>query len=77
MGRTQPAARVAFKRALGNVEDRGRQGFYDTLASSIGWGLIADIEPNSRVVEQHIVGPARDAALLLEAGRIPRFDLGD
>ena len=77
MSRTQPAARVAFKRALGNVEDRGRQGFYDSLASSIGWGLIADIEPNSRVVEQHLIGPARDAALLLEAGKIPRFDLED
>jgi len=77
MKRTQPAAMVAFKKALGNVADRGRQGFYDSMATSIGWGLLADMEPGARVVEQHIVGPARDAVLLLEAGKIPRFDLED
>lgn len=77
MQRTQSATRVALKRALVNVSDRGRQGFYDSLVGSIGWGLMADLEPGGRVVEQHIQGPARDAMLLLETGKIPLFDLED
>jgi len=75
--RTQPAATVALKRALANVPDRGRQAFYDSMSGSIGWGLIGDIEPNARVAELHLIGPAADAVQLLEAGKIPSFDLDD
>lgn len=75
--RTQPGTQVAIRRAIGNVQDRGRQGFYDSLVASVGWGLMADIEPAGLVTEQHLVGPIRDAALLLEVNKVPLFDLGD
>lgn len=75
--RTQPGVRVAIRNAIGNVQDRGRQGFYDSLVASVGWGLMADIEPTGFVTEQRISGPIRDAALLLEVNKVPLFDLGD
>lgn len=77
VGRTQPGARVALRRAIGNVADRGRQAFYESLVASTGWGLIADLEPGARVVEHHLAGPIRDAVLLLEANRVPVFDVDD
>jgi hypothetical protein len=75
--RTVPAARVATKRAIANVKDRGRQAFYDSMVSSIGWGFLGSIDPAARVVVQEVSGPIKDAVTLLEAGRIPLFDLDD
>lgn len=77
MKRTVPAARVATRRAIANVADRGRQAFYDSMVSSIGWGFTGSIEPAARVVEQELSGPMKDAVTLLEAGRIPVLDLDD
>ena len=75
--RTQPATMAAVKRAVSNVPHRGRQGFYESLIASTGWGLLGDLEPGARVVRQHISGPIRDAVLLLEANKVPAFDLDD
>jgi len=75
--RTVPAARVATRRAIANVADRGRQAFYESLVSSIGWGFAGSIEPAARVVGQTISGPIKDAVTLLEANLIPKFDLED
>lgn len=75
--RTVPAARVATRRAIGNVRDRGRQALYESMVSSIGWGLMADLDPAARVVVQEVAGPMKDAVTLLEAGKIPLFDLDD
>jgi hypothetical protein len=77
MKQTVPATRVAVRRALSAVPDRGRQAFYDSMVSSIGWGLVGDIDPAARVVKQEVIGPMKDAVSLLEVGRIPRFDLDD
>ena len=74
---TVPATRVAVRRALAAVPDRGRQAFYDSMVSSIGWGLVGSIDPAARVVVQEPIGPMKDAIALLEAGRIPVFDLDD
>ena len=75
--RTSAANQVAIRRAIGNVSDRGRQAFYESLVSSIGWGLVGDLEPGARVLDQQLSGPVADAFNLLDAGKIPRFDLED
>lgn len=75
--RTVPATRVALTRAIGNVENKGRQGFYESLVATTGWGLMADLEPGSKVLDVQVGGPIKDAILLLDANRIPAFDLGD
>lgn len=75
--RTVPAARVGVKRAIGNVADRGRQAFYESLVASTGWGLIGSIEPAAKILGQQPLGFAGDAYRLLDAGKIPVFDLGD
>lgn len=75
--RTVPASRVALKKAIGNVKDRGRQSFYDSMVASTGWGFIGSIDPAAHVVSQVVSGPIRDAVTLLEANRIPSFDLDD
>ena len=75
--RTAPAARVAVTRAIGNVADRGRQGLYESMVSSIGWGFAGSLEPGARVVDRQLMGPIRDAVLLLDANKIPLFDLDD
>lgn len=77
LGRTVPAATVALNRAVANVGDRGRQAFYESLVSSIAWGLLGSLEPGVTIRDQTIVGPARDGFLLAEANRLPAFDLED
>lgn len=77
LGRTVPAARVALKRAIGNVSDRGRQAFYDSMVASTGWGFIGSIEPAAHVVVEKVSGPIADAVVLLEVNMIPQFDLDD
>jgi len=75
--RTVPATKAAVSRAIANVAHRDRQGFYDSLVASIGWGFMGDLEPGAKVLDMQLGGPAKDAVLLLDAGRIPRFDLED
>lgn len=75
--RTVPAAQVAVRRAIGNVRHPGRQGFYDSMVASVGWGLVGSIEPAAHVVSQNVSGAIKDAVTLLEAGMIPQFDLDD
>jgi hypothetical protein len=75
--RTVPAARAAVRRAIVNVPNRERQAFYESMVSSVGWGFVGSLEPAARVVEQDLVGPMADAVALLDAGRIPVFDLED
>lgn len=75
--RTVPAAMAGTKRAIGNVSDRGRQAFYESLVASTGWGLLGSIEPGTLVKDLRPTGPIRDAVLLLEANKVPVFDLGD
>ncbi len=75
--RTAPATMAAVARAITAVPSRDRQALYESLVSSIGWGLLGDLEPGVRVVERRVVGPLRDVFLLAEANRIPRVDLVD
>jgi len=75
--RTVPASMTAVHRAIGNVADRGRQSFYESLVASTGWGLVADLEPAAVIRELRPRGPMRDAFLLLDSNRIPSFDLED
>jgi hypothetical protein len=75
--RTVPATQAAVRRAIGNVADRGRQAFYDSLVASTAWGLVGSIEPAARVTFQHVSGAIADAVTLLEANKIPVFDLED
>lgn len=75
--RTVPAVRAATRRAIGNVPNRDRQAFYESMVASIGLGFIGSIEPAAHVVVQEVAGPMKDAVTLLEAGKIPRFDLED
>lgn len=75
--RTVPGTMAAVTKAIGNVADKGRQAFYESLVASTGWGFIADLEPGSKLVEGQLGGPARDAVTLLDVGMIPRFDLGE
>lgn len=75
--RTVPANMAAVTRAIGNVEDKGRQAFYESLVATTGWGMMADLEPGSKVLDVQVGGPIKDAIVLLEANRIPAFDLGD
>jgi hypothetical protein len=77
LSRTVPASRVGMMRAIDNVRDRGRQSFYETLVASTGWGIMADLEPGAKVLNQEVGGPIKDAILLLDANRIPVFDLED
>lgn len=77
MARTVPATVAALNRAVVAVRDRGRQLFYESLISSIGWGLLSDLEPGGRVVELEVAGPWRDPFVLAQAGRAPVFDLAD
>ncbi len=75
--RTAPATMAAVARAITAVPSRERQALYESLVSSIGWGLLGDLEPGVRVVEQTVVGPLLDVFVLAEANRIPRQDLTD
>ncbi|MGH8754551.1 MAG: hypothetical protein ACREU0_01705, partial [Burkholderiales bacterium] len=75
--RTVPGTMAAVTKAIGNVADKGRQAFYESLVASTGWGFIADLEPGSKLVEGQLGGPARDAVTLLDVGMVPRFDLGE
>jgi len=77
LSRTVPAARAATRRAVANIPDRGRQAFYDSMIASIGLGFVGSIEPGAHVVEQVVTGAMKDAVTLLEAGRVPLFDLAD
>lgn len=77
VGRTAPAITAAVNRAIGSVPHRGRQALYESLVGSIGWGLAADLEPESLIRDKQLRGPVRDAMLALEANRIPVFDLDD
>lgn len=75
--RTVPAARAATRRAISSVPNRGRQAFYDSMVSSIGWGFMGSLEPAGHVVKQELSGPMADAVALLEVGKIPVLDLED
>ncbi len=75
--RTSPGTVAATARAISNVADRGRQAFYESLVSSIGWGLLGDLEPGGIVRDLGITGPIEDAFVLLDENLIPRFDLGE
>lgn len=75
--RTVPAVRAATRRAIGNVANRDRQAFYESMVASIGLGFIGSIEPAAHVVVQEVAGPMKDAVTLLEANKIPFFDLDD
>jgi len=77
LARTVPAARVGMNRAIDNVAHKGRQGFYESLVASIGWGFMADLEPGTKVLDRQVGGPIKDALILLDANRIPAFDLVD
>lgn len=75
--RTYPGTVAATARAIAQVPDRGRQAFYDSLVSSIGWGLTGDLEPGAIVRDAGIAGPIADAFFLADANLVPRFDLGE
>lgn len=75
--RTVPATVAALTRAVAAVPDRGRQAFYEELISSIGIGLMADLEPNAVVVESGPYGHLADAFLLADHHLYPSFDLSD
>jgi hypothetical protein len=75
--RTVPAARVALTKAIGNVRDKGRQAFYESLVASTGWGFMGDLEPGAKVLDLQLRGFPKDAVTLLDVGRIPQFDLDD
>lgn len=77
LARTGPATTTALNTAISNVADRGRQALYEELASAFAWGVLGSLEPGVRIAEQRIVGAARDGFLLLEANRVPAFDLED
>lgn len=77
LSRTAPAVTAAIMRAIRDVPNRDRQALYESWVADIGWGLVADIEPGSRVLDHGPVGWHRDAYSLLDANRIPVFDLGD
>ena len=77
VGRTYPGTVAATARAIANVADVGRQAFYESLVSSIGWGLVGDLEPGGIVRDAGISGPIADAFILTEANLVPRFDLGE
>lgn len=75
--RTAPAAAAAIIRAINQVPDRARQRLYESLVASIGWGLMADVEPGATVSGVVPSGFTRDAFLLLEAGRLPVLESKD
>ena len=75
--RTIPATQVALRKAIGNVSDRGRQAFYESLVASTAWGFVGSLEPDAIVSGGRPVGPLRDAFLLLDANLIPYQDLED
>lgn len=75
--RTAPATVAATARAISAVRDRGRQSFYESLVSSIGWGLLGSLDPGAVVRGPHMMGPLLDAFFLADAGRLPVSDLGD
>ncbi len=75
--RTMPGTVAATSRAISDVSDRGRQAFYESLVSSIGWGLVGDLEPGGIVRDLGIAGPIADAFVLTDANLVPRFDLGE
>jgi hypothetical protein len=74
---TVPGAIAATRNAIANVSDRGRQALYGSMVSSIGWGFTGSMEPGAHVMEQQLSGPIKDAFTLLEANKIPVFDLDD
>ncbi len=75
--RTAPGTVAATSRAISNVADPGRQAFYESLVSSIGWGLLGDLEPGAVIRDLGLNGPIEDAFVLLDENLIPRFDLGE
>lgn len=76
--RTAPAATAAIRRAIGQVPNLERQVFYDSLVASIGWGILADLEPEATMRDGGPIGSIKDAMLILEDGRGLRpVDLDD
>jgi hypothetical protein len=74
---TVPASISAMRIAIANIPDRGRQALYGSMVASIGLGFIGSMEPGAHVMEQQLSGPIKDAYTLLDANKIPSFDLDD
>lgn len=77
LSRTVPGTMAAVTRAIGNVSDRGRQSFYESVSSSIGFGFLGSLEPLAELRERQPFGHLRDAFLLAEAELYPSFDRGE